>query len=85
MHNFEVLVEAVDASEHIELRQKLNSLKSSWSELPQGVQKYVYDISVFLREKNAAKANELLLKLTMEFGGSCGQWMGLIRYFINKK
>lgn len=84
LQNFAVLLSEVDENEHLEIKQKLELLKKNWSEgvLPTNAQKCIYDISDSLRKRDIAKANEIQLKLTMEYGIVCTPWMGLIRRFL---
>lgn len=79
--NFMILLNEVEGVERVELKQKLEVLKKSWTEgaLPPSAQNYVYVISDFLCKRDVVKANEIQLKLTMEHGAVCANWMGLIR------
>lgn len=81
LDSFNVLLNEIDGNEQLELQQKLEVLKKSWTEgtLPASVQKYVHDISELLCKRDIVKANEIQLKLTMEYGNVCAPWMGLIR------
>lgn len=80
LENFRTLLGEIEVSERLQLLQQLELLKSSV--LPESGQKYVMELSDFLCKRDVVKANEILLRLSMEHGVASAPWIGSIQRLV---